>query len=182
VKALLTGSKTCTPVRSPCKSRWNAVETPNFSENQKLPSMFVCCKPSGICILGCGRSHAHKISCLGARCYDCLTLFTGTELDVCREAWCFIVTSQCHMAHIKRFIVFISVGSSGTSTLLSWAFPARLSLVLATEETFWRSLIPQYCGSGCLWMKEPHFCHNGNFELVWRDYRCINVLGNYLEK
>jgi hypothetical protein len=96
--------ETCAPVCSPCKSRWNAVETPYFSENQKLPSMFVCCKPSGICILGCGRSHAHKISCLGARCYDCLRLFTGTELDVCREVWCFVVTLQRHTADIKQKI------------------------------------------------------------------------------
>ena len=39
----------------------------------------------------------------------------------------------------ERFIVVISVGSSGTSTLLPWPFPARLPFVLATEETFWRS-------------------------------------------
>jgi hypothetical protein len=42
----------------------------------------------------------------------------------------------------ERFIVVISVGSSETSPLLSWPFPARLLLVLATEATFWRLLIP----------------------------------------
>ena len=36
---------------------WNAMETPKFSDSRKIPSVSVCWKSYGLCILGCRRSH-----------------------------------------------------------------------------------------------------------------------------